>query len=446
MADPRGFLEIERVEQPEREPHERIADYDDVHERLGAEELSRQGERCMGCGVPFCLDGCPLGNLIPDWNRLVSDGQWRQAIDQLHATNPFPELTGLICPAPCEPACVLSINDDPVSIEQIEWSIVERAFREGWVEPRAPVRRSGRSVAVVGSGPAGMAVAEELNVRGHRVVVFERDEAPGGLMRFGVPDFKMEKWIIDRRIALMEDAGVEFEYGVSVESESDLADGFDALVWAVGARVERRLQVPGAELGGVHFAMEYLYGRNRWVATAATAPVTAAGKRVVVIGGGDTAADCVASAHREGAASVVQLDTYPEPSGTRMFEIADWPEFPKRMPSTYALDEGGERRSALSTTGILGDDDGRVRAVSTVQVGPPRGFAPVAGSEEDLPADLVLVAIGFTGPEDEALRGSEFAIGPHEFVCGDARRGASLIVTAIAEGRQCAEMVHQSIG
>jgi glutamate synthase (NADPH/NADH) small chain len=435
MADPRGFLELPRAPEPQRDPRERTADHGEIFLTFDEPVACEQATRCMDCGVPFCHTGCPLGNLIPEWNDLVRLGRWREAVDRLHLTNNFPEFTGLICPAPCEPACVLAINDDPVAIEQIEWSIIERAFREGWVRPRAPVSRTGRSVAVVGSGPAGMAVAEELNVIGHRVVVFERDEAPGGLMRFGVPDFKLEKWIIDRRIALMEDAGVEFSYGVEV---AGLPEGFDALVWAVGARVERALSVPGADLDGVHFAMEYLYGRNRWVASSAVPAVSAAGQRVVVIGGGDTAADCVASAHREKAASVVQLDTYPVPFG------ATWPDFPKRMPSTYALDEGGERRSALSTTGLVGSE-GRVTGVSTVEVGAPPAFDPVVGTESVVPADLVLVAIGFTGPEREEYKGGPFVLGPREFVCGDARVGASLVVTAIAEGRECAAVVDRAL-
>ena len=315
MADPRGFLEITRVADPERDPAERIHDHREIFGTLPAGEVSRQGARCMDCGTPFCHVACPLGNLIPEWNDLVRRDDWREAIDRLHATNNFPEFTGLICPAPCESACVLAINDDPVMIKQVEWAIVERAFEEGWIEPRAPSHRTGRSVAVIGSGPAGMAAAEELNAAGHHVVVYERDEGPGGLIRLGVPDFKFEKWMIDRRADLMARAGIEFRYGVEAGVDvrpSSCAREHDAVVLAVGARVERELDVPGRELDGVHRAMEYLVQRNRAVAgREAEEPITAAGRHVVVIGGGDTAADCVASAHREQAASVTQVDIYP---------------------------------------------------------------------------------------------------------------------------------------
>jgi glutamate synthase (NADPH/NADH) small chain len=459
-AKPRGFLEIERVEQPEREPRQRIADYADLHERLPAAELSVQGQRCMGCGVPFCLDGCPLGNLIPDWNNLVAEDEWRAAIDQLHATNPFPELTGLICPAPCEAACVLEINSEPVTIKQIELGIVERAWAEGWIQPRQPVTRSGRRVAVVGSGPAGMAVAADLNKAGHRVVVYERDEAPGGLNRFGVPDAKLPKDVIDRRIALMEAEEIEFRCGVDVGGVIDprsLLEDFDAMVLATGARVARPLEVPGSDLPGVLPAMDYLYARNRAVAAGTAGEhrdPTAAGKDVVVIGGGDTGADCMSNALREGAKSVTQLDTYPAPAGTRPREIAGWPEQPRRLPTHYALDEGGERRSAVSVTGI-GERDGRVGSVEAVRLEHAPERRPMPGGELSLPADLVLVAIGFTGPEDrlpDALglsRGPGTTIAGHEtdvpgvFACGDARMGARLTVTAINDGRRCAREVER---
>ncbi|MFT3865043.1 MAG: glutamate synthase subunit beta [Solirubrobacterales bacterium] len=459
MTNPRGFLQIERVEQPEREPHRRIADHRDLHERLGAAELSRQGERCMGCGVPFCLDGCPLGNLIPDWNGLVADGEWRRAIDQLHATNPFPELTGLICPAPCESACVLEINSEPVTIKQVELGIVERAWLEGWIRPRPPASRSGRRVAVVGSGPAGMAVAADLNRAGHTVVVYERDEAPGGLNRFGVPDAKLPKEVIDRRIALMEAEGIEFRCGVDVGGGVDPAEllgEVDALVLATGARVARALDVPGADLAGVLPAMTYLYARNRAVAAGAAEDheePTAAGKDVVVIGGGDTGADCMSNALREGARSVTQLDTYPAPLGTRPREIAGWPESPRRLPTHYALDEGGVRRSAVAVTAIAGRD-GRATAIEAVRVDPMDRTSPLAGGEITLAADLVLVAIGFTGPEPGLPRalgitpdpatttiGGHLTEVPGVFAAGDARMGARLTVTAIDDGRRCARRV-----
>jgi glutamate synthase (NADPH/NADH) small chain len=454
----RGFLEIERVEQPERDAHRRIADYDDLHGRLGAADLSRQGERCMGCGVPFCLNGCPLGNLIPDWNNLVAEGEWRRAIDQLHATNPFPELTGLICPAPCESACVLEINSDPVTIKQIELSIVERAWQEGWIEPSPPVQRSGRRVAVIGSGPAGMAVAADLNNAGHEVIVYERDEAPGGLNRFGVPDAKLPKDVIDRRIALMEAEGIEFRCGVDVGGEIDpreLLGEVDALVLATGARLARRLEVPGSDLPGVLPAMTYLYARNRAVAAGDTGEhgePTAAGKHVVVIGGGDTGADCMSNALREDALSVTQLDNYPAPKGSRPREIAGWPEAPRRLPTHYALDEGGVRRSAIAVTGIA-EHDGHAVGVEAVRVDETDRRTPLPDGELCLRADLVLVAIGFTGPEPtlpDALgltRGRATTIAGHEtnvpgvFVAGDARMGSRLTVTAINDGRRAAHAV-----
>ncbi len=357
MGELGAFLKISRVPAPERDPRRRVHDYGEIFEVLPEAEAARQGARCMECGVPFCHDGCPLGNLIPDWNDLVYKGRWREAIDQLHATNNFPEFTGLICPAPCEPACVLAINDDPVSIKQIELAIVERAWEEGWIAPHPAEHRSGRSVAVVGSGPAGLAAAQQLARSGHDVVVLERDEGPGGLLRFGVPDFKLEKWYIDRRVAQLEGEGVRFEYGVDVGTDvtaDELAARHDAVVLAVGSRVHRALDVPGADLAGVRFAMDYLYARNRWVARGDDPGddpmLTAAGKHVVVIGGGDTAMDCVANALREEAASVTVLDTYPEPPGPAARDSVPWPESPRRLVTTYALDEGGERRWTQTAT------------------------------------------------------------------------------------------------
>jgi glutamate synthase (NADPH/NADH) small chain len=456
MADPRGFLEVSRVAAPERDPRTRTADSHTIFGTLPADSLKEQGRRCMDCGIPFCHQGCPLGNLIPEWNDLVRRGEWHLAIDRLHATNNFPEFTGLICPAPCEASCVLAINDDPVMIKSIEWGIIERAFREGWVGPKLPVVRSGWSVGVVGSGPAGLAVAEELNAAGHRVVVYERDEGPGGLIRLGVPDFKLEKWIIDRRVALLEEAGIVFEYGVDVGSDlgiDELTARHDAVVLALGSRIEREIALPGRDLGGIHTAMSYLLQRNRAMSGQPAPPpsevITAAGQHVIVIGGGDTAADCVASAHRERAASVTQLDIYPPPAGKKYFELAQWPDFPKRLWSTYALDEGGERKSAFNATEFLGV--GHVWALRGDRVGDPPTFEPT-GETHELPADLVLIAIGFTGVErglvdqlgvDVGERGAIastafMTTADGVFACGDARRGQSLIVTAIAEGRQCA--------
>ena len=471
MGELGGFLKISRAPTPERDPRTRVRDHAEIYTVLSEPDARDQGARCMDCGVPFCHDGCPLGNRIPDWNDLVYQGRWREAIDQLHATNNFPEWTGRICPAPCEPACVLAINDDPVSIKQIELAIIERAFAEGWVVPRPPERRSGRTVAVVGSGPAGLAAAAELNRAGHLVTVYERDEGPGGLMRFGVPDAKQDKASIDRRISLMEQEGVRFVYGVDVgvdlPAEQLLAE-VDAVVIATGSRVHRELEIPGRRLEGVHFAMEYLYERNRVVARElGTAlpltppppehPITAAGKHVVVIGGGDTAMDCVSNAHRELAASVTVLDTYPEPIGTHARDVVPWPEQPRRLQHTYAMDEGGERRWRQSAIEIVGDD-GRAQRIRGAHTGPGPDYAPVAGTEFELPAELVLIAIGFAHPEHEGLltelgleldrRGNVKAPAyaasrARVFAAGDARRGQSLIVWAIAEGRRCARAVEK---
>jgi glutamate synthase (NADPH/NADH) small chain len=461
-----AFLKISRVPAPERDPRERVADYKEIYQVLPEEEAARQGARCMECGVPFCHDGCPLGNLIPDWNDLVYKGRWREAIEQLHATNNFPEFTGLICPAPCEPACVLAINDDPVSIKQIELAIVERAWDEGWIVPQPPDRRSGHSVGIVGSGPAGLAAAQQLNRAGHDVVIYERDEGPGGLLRFGVPDFKLEKWYVDRRIAQLEQEGVRFEYGVDVGTHvttEELAARHDAVVLAIGSRVHRALDVPGADLRGVRFAMDYLYARNRWVARG-DAPgddpeLTAAGKHVVVIGGGDTAMDCVGNSHREGAKSVTVLDTYPAPPGPTARDSVPWPQAPRRLVSTYALDEGGERRWTQTASRLEGRD-GHVVAVHGSYVTPPPNPQAVPGTEFELPADLVLIAIGFSHPEHEGaveqlgleldrrgnVKAPAYATShPGVFAAGDARIGQSLIVNAIAEGRRCARVVDRHL-
>ena len=468
MGELGAFLRIHRVGFDKRDPSDRVGDYKQYFHTQTEEELQRQGARCMDCGVPFCHEGCPLGNLIPDWNDLVYRGDWRAAIDQLHATNNFPEFTGLICPAPCESACVLDINDDPVTIEQIELGIAERAWAHGWIVPDPPTRRTGRSVAVVGSGPAGMAVADELNKRGHAVTVFERDEGVGGLMRFGVPDAKLEKWIIDRRARLLEDEGVTFQCDVDVGrdvSGDELAERFDAVVLAIGSRVHRDLEVAGRELGGVHLAMDYLYQRNRAVAELegrpsrpAERPITAAGKHVVVVGGGDTGMDCISNSLREGASDVKMLDVYPElpPSGRP--ENTPWPLPPKRTLTTYALDEGGDRTWNAEVTALEGDAEGRVSGVQArrVEGTSSRDLRPVPGSEFTLPAQLVLIAIGFSHPEhDGPVRDLGLALDQRGnvkapvyatsrdgvFACGDARVGQSLVVTAIAEGRKCARMV-----
>jgi glutamate synthase (NADPH/NADH) small chain len=441
-----GFKKYTRAETPERAPGERVADHREFVRALPLVELQQQGARCMECGVPFCHSGCPLGNLIPDWNDLVYRDRWRDAIDQLHRTNNFPEFTGRLCPAPCEAACVLEIEEgNAVTIKQIELSIVSRAWDEGWIVPQPPSTRTGRTVAVVGSGPSGLAAAQQLNRRGHTVTLFERDEAAGGLLRFGVPDFKIEKHVVERRVQQLLDEGVELRLGVDVDA-GDL-EGYDAIVLCIGARVPRDLPVPGRELDGVHFAMEYLYGRNRAVTTDRQAALTATGKHVIVIGGGDTGADCVASAHREHAASVTQIELLGEPPAHRSDELTPWPLWPAKLRTSYALKEGGERSFAISTTGLGGD--GRVERIHWVQNSGVPPFAPLPDTEESRPADLVLLAMGFTGAEPklfdelgaEPTRDGHTTSRPGVFAAGDCRRGQSLIVWAIEEGRKAADAV-----
>jgi glutamate synthase (NADPH/NADH) small chain len=471
MGELGAFLKLARVESPERDPHERIHDYGEFLGTLPVSGLEEQGARCMECGVPFCHSGCPVNNLIPDWNDLVYRDRWREAIDQLHRTNNFPDFTGRLCPAPCEAACVLEIREgEAVTIKQIELAIINRAWEEGWVEPRPPATRTGRTVAVIGSGPAGMACAQQLNRAGHAVTVFERDEAGGGLVRFGVPDFKIEKVVVERRLGQLEAEGVEFRYGVDVGRDVDpneLREHYDAVVIATGARVPRDLPVPGRELGGVHFAMDYLYQRNRWVARelgpevpgAPPPPVpdeviSAEGKDVIVIGGGDTGADCVANAHREGARSVTQVELVGEPPRSRPDEVTPWPLWPMKLRIPYALKEGGERDFAVSTTQLSGSN-GHVEQIHWAQNTGRPPFEVVPGTEETHPAGLVLLAMGFLGPEPELLDGlgvdrdergnarTSLYATPAEgvFAAGDARRGQSLIVWAINEGRQCARAV-----
>ncbi len=496
-----GFLQIERHGARYRDPSERTQDYREFVLPAPDPELREQGGRCMECGVPFCHNGCPLGNLIPDWNDLVYRDRWQEASAQLHATNNFPDFTGRLCPAPCEAACVLEIREgDAVTIKQIEHAIVDRAFAEGWIRPEPPRRETGQGVAVVGSGPAGMAAAQQLRRAGHRVTLYERDEAAGGLVRFGVPDFKIEKTVVERRVLQLIAEGVELRCGVDVGrdvSVQELREHFDAVVLATGSRVPRDLPVPGRELQGVHFAMDYLYQRNRWVArefgpapTVAQPPVnggvaagsagveagsagvnrdpgrgsgeiTARDKNVIVIGGGDTGADCVGNALREGARSIVQLELLPEPPPRRPDARTPWPLWPLKYRLSYAMEEArdaglGEQDYSVTTTHLSGDDSGRVAALHIAQAAAEPPFAPIDGTQRELPAQLVLLAMGFLHPEQQLLdqlgvekdpRGNVKAISPYTtsvpgvFAAGDARRGQSLIVWAINEGRQCARIV-----
>jgi glutamate synthase (NADPH) small chain len=463
MGELGAFLKLDRVESPERDPRERVGDYHEFVRTLAGTELAEQGARCMECGVPFCHNGCPVNNLIPDWNDLVYRDRWEAAIEQLHRTNNFPDFTGRLCPAPCEAACVLEIREgDAVTIKQIENSIINHAWDAGWVVPVPPRHETGRSVAVVGAGPAGMAAAQQLRRAGHRVVLYERDEAAGGLVRFGVPDFKIEKTVVERRVQQLVDEGVELRLGVDVGvdvSAEELREEYDAVVLALGSRVPRDLPVPGRELDGVHFAMEYLYVRNRWVAGSNETPITAKDKNVIVIGGGDTGADCVGNSIREGAASVVQLELLPEPPASRPDERTPWPLWPLKFRLSYAMEEAradgrGEQDFSVVTTELTGN--GRVQQLHYAQAQPAPPFGPVEGTEGVLDADLVLLAMGFLHPEHEGavdqlqvekdprgnVKAPTYATSVEGvFAAGDARRGQSLIVWAINEGRQCARMV-----
>jgi glutamate synthase (NADPH/NADH) small chain len=456
-----GFMEHARESRHKRPVALRVSDYREVYVPHPVETIRAQAARCMDCAVPFCHQGCPLGNLIPEWNELVHDRDWVQAITRLHLTNNFPEFTGTLCPAPCEPACVLAINSDPVTIKDIELAIIDRAFEDGTVRPQPPGFRTGKRVAVVGSGPAGLAAAQQLNRAGHRVTVYEKADRPGGLLRYGIPDFKMEKNRLDRRLDLLEAEGIVFECHQEVGrdlSAGELRQRFDAVMLCVGAELGRDVHVPGRELRGVHLAMDYLVQQNRRVAgetTPARRAISAAGRRVVVIGGGDTAADCLGNAHREGCASVEVLSVYPEPPQTRP-PGNPWPEWPLVLQTYPAHEEGGRRHFGVMVTGFHGA--GRVAAIETVECevrheSAGRELTPVPGTERRMPADLVLLAIGFDGVACpslvEELGGrltetgavavdADFRAAPGVFASGDATRGASLIVWAIAEARTAA--------
>jgi glutamate synthase (NADPH/NADH) small chain len=492
MGKATGFMEFGRNLPRRRPVRVRVRDWHEVYEPFATKSTQEQGARCMDCGIPFCHEGCPLGNLIPEWNDLVWHDDWSNASERLHATNNFPEFTGRLCPAPCEAACVLGINSDPVAIERIEYEIAERAWNEGWVTRQLPRERTDKRVAVIGSGPAGLACAQQLARAGHEVVVFERAEKPGGLLRYGIPEFKMEKRVLDRRLDQLVSEGVQFrcstlvgragepapqgslepglERGlgtangpeVEVVAAAQLRDEFDALVLAGGATVPRDLDVPGRQLNGVHFAMEYLKPANLVREGALDAsPIDAHGKHVIIIGGGDTGADCLGTAHRQGAASVVQLEILPEPPEARS-DVNPWPTWPVILRSSAAHEEGGKRMFAVSTTELADDGHGAVTALRGQEVamsseGGRPSFTPRAGSDFELPGQLVLLALGFSGAErhgvvgelgiEIANTGSVAADGGWStnvdgvFVCGDMTRGQSLIVWAIAEGRSAAAAV-----
>ena len=463
MGKVTGFMDYQR-ELPQRRPvAERVNDWFEIYQDFAIEKIQQQGARCMDCGIPFCHTGCPLTNIIPDWNDLVYKGNWQQAVRVLHATNNFPEFTGRICPAPCEAACVLGINEPPVAIKVIERSIIDYAYEHGWIGPEIPQSRTGKRVAVVGSGPAGLAAAQQLTRAGHWVTVFEKADRIGGLLRYGIPDFKMEKHWIDRRLHQMSEEGIEFVTSAHIgvtHSVDDLRRDFNAIVLAMGAEYPRELRVPGRELNGIHFAMDFLPQQNK-IGAGDNVPdqILATGKHVIIIGGGDTGADCLGTSHRQKAASVHQFEIMPMPPADRA-PSTPWPLWPLQLRTESSHEEGGQRAWAVATTRFTGDEAGNVKQLHGVQVGPAPRFEPVAGSEFTLDADLVLLAMGFTGPVQAGLieqlgvqldgRGNILANEqdyqtsvPGVFTAGDARRGQSLVVWAIAEGRKAAASVDE---
>jgi len=463
MADPRGFLKFTREGPQRRSVELRVLDWNELYQPFPEEKLRNQGGRCMDCGVPFCQSnkGCPVLNLIPEWNDLVHRGRWKEALKALHATNNFPEFTGRLCPAPCESACVLGINSDPVSIRVIEWNIIDRGFDEGWIEPVLPVSKTGKSVAVIGSGPAGLAAAQQLARAGHTVTLYEKADRIGGLLRYGIPDFKMEKWVIDRRLDQMKAEGVRFEtnvnVGVDITAEA-LLQKYDAVCLTLGAEQARDLPVPGRDFQGVHFAMDYLVQQNK--ANTGNVPsegqITAKGKRVVIIGGGDTGSDCLGTAHRQGCTEAHQFELLPEPPPQRA-SSTPWPLWPMQLRTSHAHEEGCDRQWSVSTTKFTGVD-GQVTKLHGHQVAFEQGrFAPLPNTEFSMDVDLVLLAMGFTGPVKNGLLDSlgvtydprgNVAVDERYmtnidgvFAAGDTKRGASLIVWAISEGRQAATAV-----
>ena len=475
MGLPTGFLEIERKDRPYEKVEKRLKSWKEFVLPLPAAEVGRQGARCMDCGIPFCHNGCPVNNLIPDWNDLVRRDRWQDALEMLHSTNNFPEFTGRICPAPCEAACTLNIDDNPVTIKSIECAIVDRGWEEGWIAPLVSLKKTGKRVAVIGSGPAGMACAQQLARAGHSVALFEKADRVGGLLRYGIPDFKMEKRLIDRRMRQMEAEGVEFRTGGEVGatlSIKSLLEGYDAVALTGGAEFPRDLEVPGRELDGIHYAMDFLVQQNKRVAgddEARAAPrgtLTAKGKHVIVIGGGDTGSDCVGTSNRQGAASVTQLEVMPQPPEHENKALT-WPDWPLKMRTSSSHEEGVERDFAVLTKKAVGND-GKIEALECVRVEWAKGadgrmaMQEVAGSAFRLKADLVLLAMGFLGPRRPGMieqagvtldpRGNVAAnVGdyktsvPKLFAAGDMRRGQSLVVWAIREGRQCARSIDEAL-
>ena len=479
MGKPTGFLEFTRELPAKRPPEERINDYKEFIERYSDEKLNQQAARCMDCGIPFCHHGCPLGNIIPEFNDAVYQKRWKQAYDILTTTNNFPEFTGRICPAPCETACVLGINEPAITIEEIEKHIIEIAFDNGYVQPKIPVIRSGKKIAVIGSGPAGLAAAAQLNSAGHTVIVLERDDAPGGLLRYGIPDFKLEKWVIDRRIKILEDEGIIFKCNANVGVDiniNDLLREYHAIVLAGGSTIPRELNIPGRHLKGIHFAMDFLTQQNKRVSQIPTQNgkqkinkdenIFATGKNVVVIGGGDTGSDCVGTSNRHKATSVTQFELLPKPPGERT-SYMPWPTYPMVLKTTSSHEEGVQRHWAIATKEFIGDENGNLKGVKIVDLewkfteeNKPAQFVEVAGSETEIPCELALLAMGFIHPQHDGLleqlkieldeRGNVKASEDlyqtnisKIFTAGDMRRGQSLVVWAISEGRECARKVDE---
>lgn len=482
MGKPTGFKEYNRELPGKQSVEQRLKHYNEFVEKFSDEKLNQQSARCMNCGVPFCHNGCPLGNVIPEFNDAVYRKNWKEAYDILSSTNNFPEFTGRICPAPCETACVLGINQPAITIEEIEKHIIEIAFEKGFVLPRKPNLRTGKKVAVIGSGPAGLAAAAQLNYAGHSVTVYERDDAPGGLLRYGIPDFKLGKWVIDRRVSVMEEEGVVFKchsnVGVNV-SINDLLREYNAIILAGGSTVPRNLNIPGRELNGVHFAMDFLKQNNKRVAgkdflantgiesNILNKEVTATGKNVIVIGGGDTGSDCVGTSNRHGAKSVTQFELLPKPPAERN-DFMPWPSYPMLLKTTTSHEEGCERKWAVATKEFIGDGNGNLKALKVVDLewkvldGRPASFVEVPGSEREMPCELALLAMGFLHPQQTGLlndlgidldeRGNvkanekEYRTNISKvFTAGDMRRGQSLVVWAISEGRECARKVDEFI-